>query len=483
MSPEDQNKVEFGDFQTPKKLAFEISKWLVEHGIDPKSVVEPSCGVGAFVLAALDNFSNVESIKAFEINEGYLEKLIESLVKNPLKAKISMQVADFFQTDWEEQIAELPEPLLVIGNFPWVTNSTLGSLKSANLPEKSNFQAKSGLDSITGKANFDISEWMTLEVFKWFENRSGHVAMLCKTAVARKLLASAEKNVLNISESFLIEIDAKKEFGASVDACLLVVGFNLPGKTRNHDYEVYSSLGGSLTKKVGHRKGLTIGNLIDFEKSEYLLGDSPQKWRSGIKHDASAVMEFTRTDGKLINGLGVEVDIEDDFLYPLLKGSDVATGKLRDPKFVLVTQKKVGEETDSIETKAPKTWNYLNSNSEKLDGRGSIIYKKNPRFSVFGVGDYSFKPFKIAICGLYKNLSFKLVEPINDRAVMFDDTVYFVSFDTREEALSVLKILDSEIAKQFLGSLIFWDEKRPVKTAVLNLMDWSKFEANLESVF
>jgi hypothetical protein len=187
-------------------------------------------------------------------------------------------------------------------------------------------------------------------------------------------------------------------------------------------------------------------------------------------------MEFTKSDGRLINGLGVEVDLEEDYLYPLMKGSDVATGRERDPKFVLVTQKKVGEETDSIATNAPRTWEYLVANSAKLDGRGSVIYKKNPRFSVFGVGEYSFKPYRIAICGLYKNLSFRLVGPVDSKPVMFDDTVYFISFDTEKEAIKVLEILNSDLAKLFLGSLIFWDEKRPIKTSVLNLLDWSKFK-------
>jgi hypothetical protein len=476
MSPDEKIKVEFGDFQTPRRLAFQVAEWLVKHGIEPKSIVEPSCGVGAFVLASLENFPTAEIIKGFEINSGYLVELKNLLAEKKLSDRVELSVSDFFTKEWSKEVQSLNEPLLVIGNFPWVTNSTLGTLKSGNLPEKSNFQQKSGLDSITGRANFDISEWMTLEVFNWFESKSGHVAMLCKTAVARKLLASAEKNGLNVSESFLIEIDAKKEFDASVDACLLVVGFNLPKRKRNHDYEVYKSLDGKLLKKVGHRKGLTIGNLGDFEKSESLLGESPQKWRSGIKHDASSIMEFTKSDGRLINGLGVEVDLEEDYLYPLMKGSDVATGRERDPKFVLVTQKKVGEETDSIATNAPRTWEYLVANSAKLDGRGSVIYKKNPRFSVFGVGEYSFKPYRIAICGLYKNLSFRLVGPVDSKPVMFDDTVYFISFDTEKEAIKVLEILNSDLAKLFLGSLIFWDEKRPIKTSVLNLLDWSKFK-------
>ena len=69
---------------------------------------------------------------------------------------------DFFEKDWPGTLDGLLEPILVIGNPPWVTNSAVGALGGSNLPVKSNFQRLNGLDAITGKSNFDISEWMLL---------------------------------------------------------------------------------------------------------------------------------------------------------------------------------------------------------------------------------------------------------------------------------------------------------------------------------
>lgn len=192
------------------------------------------------------------------------------------------------------------------------------------------------------------------------------------------------------------------------------------------------------------------------------------------KHDASAVMEFTKTTHGLENGLGEIVDIEDDYLFPLLKGSDVGSNKDWRGKYVLVTQRFVGEPTAPIERTAPKTWTYLMRHSEALDGRGSSIYVKNPRFSIFGVGDYAFQPWRIAICSLYKKLQFRLVGPIDAKPVMFDDTVYFISFRTEIEAGKILDKLKKPDAFGLLSSIIFWDEKRPIKTSILNVLDWSK---------
>jgi hypothetical protein len=473
MNVTQKEKIEFGDFQTPLKLANTVVAWLKSRGIDPNAVIEPSCGVGAFVLASLEGFPNAK-VLGFEINENYLEQLKQSVSDLKISNEPILETLDFFSTNWNEKTENLNDPILVIGNFPWVTNSALSAIGGSNLPTKSNFSNSSGLDAVTGKANFDISEWMTIEVLKWFEKKQGHIAMLCKTAVARKILFYAEKSGINVNESFLVEIDAKKEFGASVDACLLTIGINLEGTERNHDYQVFSSFTDDKPTKIGHRNGITVGNLDDFENLKYLLGKSPQNWRSGVKHDASSVMEFTLESGNLTNGLGEVCDIEDTYLFPLMKGSEVANGRAKFERFVLVPQTKTGEDTSGIEALAPKTWNYLVQHGEKLDSRKSVIYKKNPRFSIFGIGDYSFKPYKIAICSLYKKLDFRIFESVDQKPVFFDDTVYFVSFDTKQQAEEAFEKITNQDSEKFLKSLIFWDEKRPIKTSVLNLLNWNE---------
>lgn len=471
-----KRRIEFGDFQTPDGLAFDICQRLAKLGIRPDVVIEPTCGVGSFVVASCKAFPQAKEIRGFEINGDYLATLRARLADTKDAKRVQLEQADFFVTDWRATLETLPGSVLVIGNFPWVTNSAQGAIGGTNLPEKSNFQGHNGFDAISGKANFDISEWMLLEVLRWFEGRAGDVAMLVKTAVARKILAHAERQRAAVRDAFMIGIDAKKDFGAAVEACLLVIRLTGNAKNSNHDYTIFDNLQDDKGRRVGHRGGLTVGNLAAFNDSAYLVGQSPQKWRSGVKHDASAVMEFTRTGRGLENGLGEVVTLEDDYLFPLLKGSDVGSNKGWRGKYTLVTQRFVGEPTAPIETIAPRTWDYLLRHSTQLDARGSTIYAKNPRFSIFGVGDYAFRPWRIAICGLYKLLRFRLVEPMDGRPVMFDDTVYFLSFDTETEARETLEKLTSTAAVSLLSSLIFWDEKRPIKTSILNVLDWSRLE-------
>jgi hypothetical protein len=133
----------------------------------------------------------------------------------------------------------------------------------------------------------------------------------------------------------------------------------------------------------------------------------------------------------------------------------------------LVTQKSIGEDTSTIKDKAPKTWQYLLDHQEYLKNRKSSIYKNKPLYSIFGVGASSFKDWKIAISGLYKKLSFCLIKPLDGKSVMFDDTVNFLSFETEEEAKFIFGLVTSTPSLEFLDSMIFWDQKRPITIDIL----------------
>ena len=87
------------------------------------------------------------------------------------------------------------------------------------------------------------------------------------------------------------------------------------------------------------------------------------------------------------------------------------------------------------------------------------------------MGEYTFTSLKIAICGLYKKLEFRLIGTIVDKPTVFDDTVYFLSFEDEQVARKTFMLLTSVSAISFYSSLIFWDEKRPIKSSILNSLN------------
>ena len=146
-----------------------------------------------------------------------------------------------------------------------------------------------------------------------------------------------------------------------------------------------------------------------------------------------------------------------------------------------MTQKHPNDDTLSL-SKYPKLWNYLTSHAHLLDNRKSKLFRK--RFSIFGVGDYTFKPYKIAIAGFYKEPLFVLISPVEGKPVILDDTTYYISFDSYKEAEEVWKLLNSTAVKNFLKSISFIESKRPYTKEILKRINLShlnsKYKTNMQ---
>lgn len=267
---------EFGDFQTPELLG-EVCHLLASRIAVPSTIVEPTCGVGNFLLAALQQFPDTKAI-GVEINPDYFKQLKIALRTGHRQQKTRILCKSFFDVDWAALLSNLPEPILVIGNPPWVTNAQLGALGSTNLPRKSNFQNLGGLAALTGKSNFDISEWMLIKLLELLDGRQATLAMLCKTAVARKGLTHAWKNGIHLAEAEIRCIDAAEHFGAAVDACLLICSLAPGGDS--HDCRSYRHLNDDEPVGIiGWRDGQLLADIRAFNRRKHLAGESTQKWR------------------------------------------------------------------------------------------------------------------------------------------------------------------------------------------------------------
>ena len=111
------------------------------------------------------------------------------------------------------------------------------------------------------------------------------------------------------------------------------------------------------------------------------------EWRQGVKHDCSKVMELSSDGTTLKNGQGETVDIEDEIIFPLIKSSMFKTPIITDfKKYVIVTQKKVREETSHIQRDFPKAWEYLNRNISYFSSRKLPPLKAANPFKIICAG-------------------------------------------------------------------------------------------------
>ncbi|MFN8485340.1 MAG: SAM-dependent DNA methyltransferase [Anaerolineae bacterium] len=486
--PKSKRIREFGDFQTPADLAHAVTKLLRELGIRADVILEPTCGYGSFLAAAAATFPEAQCLVGFDINHAYVSEASRRLQYAPGAERIVVSHGDFYKIDWKSVWSALgaeDSRKLVLGNPPWVTNSELGLLQSENVPQKSNFQGHTGMEAITGKSNFDISEWMLLRYLDWLKGYRGTIAVLCKTAVARRILVRIWREKYPICSARLFSIDARKYFNVSVDASLFVLE---TGPNCNlSECDVFEGLGyDNPARKIGYYEDFLIADVARYQHWRHLHSiETGYVWRSGIKHDCSNVMELFRTVDGLWNRLGEKVDIEDVLLFPLLKGSDIGNGTTLTQGFMLVTQRSIGEDTREIQIVAPKTWKYLQNHAALFDQRASSIYRNRPPFSIFGVGKYSFTPWKVAIPGFYKRFEFIKVGPMRGRPAVFDDTVYFLPCNSEAEADFLCSLLNSTPAQEFYQSMVFWSDKRPITIQLLkrlNLRELAR-ELGLENLY
>ena len=186
-------------------------------------------------------------------------------------------------------------------------------------------------------------------------------------------------------------------------------------------------------------------------------------------------MELTRVGNHYKNNIGETVEIENGLVYPFLKSSDIkGEAILRCRKYVIVTQHHTSDNTSYIKERFPLTFSYLHEHKEFFDSRKSTIYKNRPDFCIFGIGDYSFKKYKIVISGLYKQTKFSIVGLIDDKETMLDDTTYLLGFEDKFLAVTTLKILNSKLVQEFIRSVFFEDSKRPISKELLMRIDLIK---------
>jgi hypothetical protein len=482
---EEPDRVEYGDFQTNMDLAVGVAQYLSKHIDEPAIIIEPTCGKGNFILASLKTFKSINKVYGVEIYRPYVWEskfsILDFFLANPHANKPEISICNYnvFDFDFKVIASEVSEQnILVIGNPPWVTNSMLGSLNSSNLPSKSNFKKHNGLDAITGKGNFDIAEYITMKMLDAFQNQKGNIALLVKNAVIKNILFDQKKNRYKIGNIEKHCIDSKKEFNVSVDAAFFFCQLNVFPSFKCNEFDFYKNSKPLLS--FGWVEEKFVSNIKTYVHSKYIDGNCPFEWRQGLKHDCSTVMELDKVNGHYVNALNEEAELESDLVYGILKSSDLKNTIVKTPrKYTIVTQRKVGQDTSYIRSNYPNTYQYLLNHQSSFDARKSSIYKGKPSFSIFGIGNYSFKPFKVVISGLYKTFHFTLALPENQKPLMLDDTCYLLGFDNLDNAVYTLILLNYQTTKELLQSITFPDAKRTFTKDVLMRIDLHKLSNQL----
>ena len=174
------------------------------------------------------------------------------------------------------------------------------------------------------------------------------------------------------------------------------------------------------------------------------------------RHDGLVLINNLHDCGK-IRVKNVNMTIEPDVLFPLLRGRDVEKWRATSGCHVIVPQDPTapakGYPESRMQSDLPKTYAFLKQFEAQLRKRSGFKQyfdpKTAPFYSIYNVGPYTFAPHKVC----WMRVSNDLHAAVPDQSsVVPDNSLVAVSVNTSEEAHYVCALLNSPIASYLIKS-------------------------------
>lgn len=188
----------------------------------------------------------------------------------------------------------------------------------------------------------------------------------------------------------------------------------------------------------------------------------------------------------------IQMLIEKDLVYPLVRGKDISKWKYETPYSIIVPYEEDLKKVlsmEELEKLYPKTYNYFyNGNENPFSSifvellKNRAIYKKHytsdtPVHVLYNIGKYTSAPYKV----LWKTLQGKgmnacVISTKSNKMVLPDHNNILVPFESKEEAYYLCGMLNSEIIGEFVDSYISWFKS----THILNNIKIPKYDKTNE---
>jgi SAM-dependent methyltransferase len=147
--------------------------------------------------------------------------------------------------------------------------------------------------------------------------------------------------------------------------------------------------------------------------------------------------------------------IETALLYPLLRGRDIDRWNAAPSLYILMVQdseKRVGYREDWLQDTAPLTHTWLNQFKKELLERKSSVVPKDPFYSMYGIGEITFMPFKVVWSEIAHTLKAAVIssvedEHIGEKVVVPDHTAVMIPAKTETEAHYLCALINSTPAQ------------------------------------
>jgi len=178
-------------------------------------------------------------------------------------------------------------------------------------------------------------------------------------------------------------------------------------------------------------------------------------WVDTALHEGEAGLVQVRNlhdIGKKIDVPPVDVAIEPDLIFPLLRGREVSRWTATPKAFQIVPQNpatRTGYDEAWMRDNVPETLKYFDHFRDLLVARSG--YKKylqgDPFYSVYNVGPYTLAPFKVVWKEQSSSLECAVIGSIHGKVIVPDHKLMLVPFGDEREAHYVCALLNSVVAR------------------------------------
>jgi len=420
----------------------------------------------------------------------------------------------------------------VAGNPPWVNWENLPEnyrQDTKRLWEEHGLFPHSGMDTILGKGKKDISMLMTYVAMDKYLKNGGKLGFLITQSVFKSVGAGQgfRRFLLGNGEYVQVQhVDDMVELqpfeGASNRTSVVILQ-----KGRQTKYPMPSYL---YWKKMVRGKSIVVDSSLDdvlqmTERKQFtaepvdeddptsswltgkpkaikavkkLLGQSDYVAHEGVnsggangiywvdiidKRPDGLVVVSNITEGTKKKVESIQMAIEPDLLYPLLRGRDVKRWQAEPSTCTLMAQdpeKRHGIDENEMKTDYPKAYLYLKRFEPFLRERPAYrryFRSDAPFYSMFNVGEYTFTPYKVVWPWIAQAIRAAVITKHLGKPVLPDNNVTFVACFSTEEAYYICALLNSMPLDFTARSLYASGGGGIARPSVLNFIHIHKFNS------
>jgi hypothetical protein len=150
--------------------------------------------------------------------------------------------------------------------------------------------------------------------------------------------------------------------------------------------------------------------------------------------------------------------IEEEVVFPLLRGRDVQRWSAVPSLHILVTQDpktRRGIDVEKMERDFPKTHSYLRRFEKELRARAAFrryFRETDPFWSMFNISEFTFSPWKVVWREQASELTCAVVGRSEGRPIVPDHKLMMVDVESKEEAFYLCGLLNSSAARLAVSS-------------------------------